>query len=140
MRSNIRFHAGARVDRGSAGGLFRRPPIAPGVIALIMLLASLAGCAMSDGVGSFIVDPGEYSVYHCKDLVARLKELTARETDLRNLMDKASEGGGGTLIGGLSYRPDYEKALGEEKVLRRTAAEKKCDLTPPAYQSDQVVR
>jgi hypothetical protein len=36
------------------------------------------------------------------------------------------------LIGNLTYRADYENALGEEKVLRRTAAEKKCDLPPPA--------
>jgi hypothetical protein len=36
------------------------------------------------------------------------------------------------LIGNLAYRVDYENAVGEEKVLRRTAAEKKCDLPPPA--------
>ena len=47
-------------------------------------------------------------------------------------MNRASEGGGGALIGNLTYRADYENALGEEKVLRRTAAEKKCELPPPA--------
>jgi hypothetical protein len=36
------------------------------------------------------------------------------------------------VIGGFSYRPDYENAIGEERVLRRAAAEKKCDLPPPA--------
>ena len=55
-------------------------------------------------------------------------------------MDKASEGGGGSVIGALSYRPDYEKQLGDEKVLRRTAAEKKCALEPPAFESDQSIR
>jgi hypothetical protein len=103
-------------------------------------VASLAGCSFSDGVGPYIVDPGRYSVYHCKDLVERLKALTTREKDLRALMDKASEGGGGSLIGTLSYRPDYEKELGDEKVLRRTAAEKKCALEPPAFESDQSIR
>jgi len=91
-------------------------------------------------MGSFIVDPGRYSVYHCNDLVTRLKELQAREKELRDLMDRASEGGGGSVIGALSYRADYEKALGEERVLRRTAAEKKCELGPPAFQSDQIIR
>ena len=46
-------------------------------------------------------------------------------------MLRASEGSGGALIGNLTYRPDYESAVGEEKVLRRAAAEKKCDLPPP---------
>ena len=36
------------------------------------------------------------------------------------------------MIGNLAYRVDYENAVGEEKILRRTAAEKKCDLPPPA--------
>ena len=40
-------------------------------------------------------------------------------------MDKASEGGGGTVIGNLAYRPDYELVVGEERVLRRRAGEKK---------------
>jgi hypothetical protein len=87
-----------------------------------------------------------------------LSELIGQQNDLRNLMDKASEGGGGNVIGTLSYRADYEKVLGEEKLLRRTAAEKKCQLPPSAtpapaasvlpppssiptsYQSDQTIR
>ena len=79
-----------------------------------------------------IVDPGHYSAYHCDGLAARLKVLLLREQELTDLMERASEGGGGTLIGGMSYRADYENAVGEERVLRRTAAEKKCDLPPPA--------
>jgi hypothetical protein len=91
----------------------------------------LAGCS-TDGVTTYIIDPGHYSAYHCDGLVKRLKDLQTREEDLNNLMAKASEGGGGVLIGGMSYRADYENAIGEEKVLRRTAMEKKCDLPPPA--------
>jgi predicted small secreted protein len=98
----------------------------------VLVAGLLAGCSTSDGVGSFIVDPGRYSVYHCDGLAARLKALLVREQELANLMDRASEGGGGVLIGNLSYRADYENAVGEEKLLRRTAAEKKCDLPPPA--------
>ena len=106
----------------------------------------LAGClaaatgACSTSVDTYLVDPGHYSAYHCNQLVDRLKELQTHETDLRNLIDKASEGGGGTLIGGMSYRANYEKAVGEEKVLRRTAAEKKCALEPAPSESDQVIQ
>ncbi len=101
----------------------------------VLAAAALGGCSTNDGVGAFIVDPGHYSVYHCDGLAARLKVLLAREQELVNLMNKASEGPGGTVIGNLSYRPDYENTLGEEKVLRRAAAEKKCDLPPPVSPS-----
>jgi hypothetical protein len=126
---------------GAAGVASRREGAAASVIASILLAAAaLAGCSFSDGVGPYIVDPGRYSAYHCNDLVARLKQLLAREKELSNLTDKASEGGGGTVIGALSYRTDYEKAIGEEKVLRRSAAEKKCQLEPAPYESDQLIR
>jgi hypothetical protein len=104
----------------------------------IALAGAAAGCSTS--VDTYLVDPGHYSAYHCKQLVDRLKELQTHESELRNLIDKASEGGGGTVIGGMSYRADYEKAVGEEKVLRRTAADKKCSLEAPAFESDQVIR
>jgi predicted small secreted protein len=111
----------------------RRRRRAAAIASLCLLVAAiLAGCSTSDGVGSFIIDPGHYSVYHCDGLAARLKVLLAREQELANLMNRASEGGGGVLIGNLTYRADYENAIGEEKVLRRTAAEKKCELPPPA--------
>lgn len=106
----------------------------------IVAAMGLGGCSMSDGMTAFIVDPGHYSVYHCKDFAPKLAALTTREQQLRNLMDKASEGGGGVVIGNLAYRAEYEDILGEEKVLRRTATEKNCDLTSPAFQSDQIIR
>jgi hypothetical protein len=56
-------------------------------------------------------------------------------------MAKAGEGGSGALVGALAYRADYEAVLSEEKLLQRTAAEKKCEVgPPPALQSDQPVR
>jgi hypothetical protein len=137
--------------RASAPSLDRKPAVVgplpgrcarPRTLGLIcgLLAVTFAGCSLSDGVGPYIVDPGRYSAYHCKDLVERLKALTTRQKELRDLMGKASEGGGGTVIGTLSYRPEYEKDLGEEKVLRRTAAEKKCALEPPTFESDQSIR
>lgn len=136
--------------RASAPSPDRKPAVGPlpgrcarpRALGLIcgLLAVACASCSLSDGVGPYIVDPGRYSAYHCKDLVERLKALTTRQTELRDLMAKASEGGGGTVIGTLSYRPEYEKDVGEEQVLRRTATDKKCALEQPTFESDQSVR
>jgi hypothetical protein len=53
-----------------------------------------------------------------------IKGFARAGQELANLMNRASEGGGGVLIGNLAYRTDYENVVGEEKVLRRAAAEK----------------
>ena len=82
-------------------------------------------------MSTLLVDPARYAAYHCDGLATRLKWLQAREQELSNLILRASEGSGGALIGNLTYRADYESAVGDEKVLRRVAAEKKCDLPPP---------
>lgn len=106
--------------------------------ALLSLAAvALAGCG--GGAGAFLVDPGHYSAYHCNELAARWKVLVARENELRGLMDKASEGAGGTVIGSLAYRSDFETILTEERLVQRTAAEKNCGFTPD-YQSDHTIR
>jgi hypothetical protein len=101
-------------------------------------MAALAACAMSDGPGALLIDPGRYSAYHCNDLAARWKGLVAREKDLRALMDKADQTAGGAVIGSLSYRTDYDSVIGEERLLQRTAAEKSCNFATQ-FQSDQII-
>lgn len=105
----------------------------------LVAAAALAGCGLSDGPGALFVDPGRYSAFHCKDLIAESQNLANRERDLRNLMDKASEGGGGSVIGGFAYRSDYEIVLEQQKVLKREVAAKKCELVP-SYNSDHIIR
>ncbi len=64
-------------------------------LSLIVIGVTLAGCALDEGPGQFGVDPGRYELYHCNDLAARMKKLQERENELRSLIGKASEGGGG---------------------------------------------
>ncbi len=86
---------------------------------------ALGGCGVGEqGIGTLTLDPGRYVLYHCNDLVERLKGLINREKELRNLMDKAGESTGGALIGALSYRTEYETVLSDQKLVRRVAAEK----------------
>ena len=100
---------------------------------------TLAGCGLGNGPGSLLVDPGRYEAYHCNDLVTQWKALTAREKELRALMDKASQSGTGAVIGAVAYRTDYESVLTEEKLVQREANDKKCELTT-TFQSDQSIR
>lgn len=103
---------------------------------LFVATTALAGCGTSD---SFFADPGHYSAYHCKDLITESQNLANREKQLRDLMGKASEGGGGSVIGALAYRSDYETVLEQQKLLKRAVAEQKCELTP-SYNSDRIIR
>jgi hypothetical protein len=134
-----------RSDAAAAISRRMRPAVATGWevrVAACVVVASLilAGCGVgTDGMASLSVDPAKYSGYHCKELVGQWKGLVAREKQLRDLIDKASEGGGGTVIAAVAYRGDYDTVLQQEKVLKRTAAEQNCELTPN-YSSDQTIR
>jgi hypothetical protein len=90
-------------------------------------LAALAGCAANDS-GALLIDPGRYAVYKCDDLAARWKVVSAREKELRGLMDRASQTGGGAVVGSLAYRADYDAIISDARLLQRTAAEKNCGL------------
>lgn len=99
---------------------------------------ALTGCG-SDGVGAMLVDPARYDGYRCPQLLQESKQLVEHEKKLRNLMDKAGEGGGGTVIGALAYRGDYQTVLEQEKLVQRASAARKCQA-PPTYTSDQSIR
>ena len=129
----------------------------------LALAGALFGCTSNDS-GELLIDPGRYAVYKCDDLAARWKIVSAREKELRGLMDRAAQSNGGAVVGSLAYRVDYDAVVSDERLLQRTAAEKNCGLpfqTPsiqaqplqaqgaqppaapppgPQYQSDQGIR
>lgn len=134
-------------ELAGAGGAARGPRPARRWPIVALAAIALAGCSMPDGPGTLLVDPGRYTLYHCPDLAARWKALRTREKELRSLMDKASEGGGGAVIGAIAYRSDYESVLTEQKLVQHSAAEKNCGpiTDNPAdqtkrFQSDQTIR
>jgi hypothetical protein len=133
--------------RGRAAFAIGRPPGSARAItggarigSFVAAAVALGGCSLAtDGVASLAVDPARYQGYHCKDLVAQWNNLIAREKQLRNLIDKASEGSGGAVVATFAYRGDYDTVLEQQKVLKRTAAEQKCELEH-SYNSDQTIR
>jgi hypothetical protein len=104
----------------------------------LLALVALAGCG-SDGAGAIFIDPGRYTLYHCDELATRRKALLVRETELRGLMERASESAAGSVIGSLAYRSEYDSVIAEQKLLQRNAAEKNCSFALP-LQSDQTLR
>jgi hypothetical protein len=119
----------------------------PGVAAFAFV-AALGGCTSNDS-GELLIDPGRYSIYKCDDLAARWKLVSAREKELRGLMDKAGQSGGGVVVGMLAYRAQYDAVVSDERLLQRTAAEKNCGLSFQSqngqplnaqFRSDQSIR
>jgi hypothetical protein len=101
------------------------------LLAVIGLAGALTGCGSFDG-GQLLIDPGRYSIFKCDDLAKRWKTVTAREKDLRELMARASQTGGGAVVGSVAYRADYDAVLSDERLLQHTATEKNCPLPYPA--------
>jgi len=107
-------------------------------VLLSLALLALTGCG-SDGAGAIFIDPGRYTLYHCDELATRRKALITRETELRGLMERASESAAGSVIGSLAYRSEYDSVIAEQKLLQRNATEKNCSFASP-LQSDQTLR
>jgi hypothetical protein len=99
----------------------------------------LSGCGSTNGPGQLLVAPGTYDAYHCKDLVQQWDQLNKRETELQANMSRASQGGGGTVIGAMAYGTDYQTVLTQKKMVQQQAAAKNCELVK-SFQSDQTVR
>ena len=112
-------------------------------LALLSFLFTPAGLIVTgcgtDDPGAIWVDPGKYTFYKCDDLARRWKVLITREDELRGLIEKANDSAAGAVIGSIAYRSDYEAVLSEEKLLQRTAADKKCSFMAD-YQSDHIIR
>jgi hypothetical protein len=100
---------------------------------------ALSGCGLSSSPGLLIVTPGTLTPYRCNDLLRQWTALDKREQELREYMNRASQGGGGTVIGALAYGTDYQTVLTQKKMVQQEAAEKNCELVHN-FQSDQTIR
>ena len=109
-------------------------------IAVIPLLALLAGCAssMSEQFGHSVwITPGKYNYHNCLQAQEVDRPFAKRQQELEELMTRAAQGGS-EMIGTMVYRTEYQQVLGERKALADVLAKKRCALESK-YSSDRSV-
>jgi len=93
--------------------------------------ATLCGCAGNDDAASrFLVAPGKYALFNCKQLADEGNENMKRQHELEGLMAQAGSDTGGQMVSAVAYRPEYLTLRGRMTDLREAAADKNCDLVP----------
>jgi hypothetical protein len=111
-----------------------------GATAVVLAAAVLlAGCGTADNPFTVFADPGKYEYYSCDQIVDQRKKLSTREQELRQLMDKAEQSAGGTVVNLLAYRADHVAASEELKVIENAARSKNCE-SPANWRSGTAVR
>jgi hypothetical protein len=80
-----------------------------------------------------------YEFSSCEDIAANRIGLKKREQELKQLMDKAEKGTGGTFVSAIAYKADYREVQDKLQVLEATARDKKCK-SPENSGSTSAVR
>ena len=108
-------------------------------VAPLWLCLAAGGC-MSAVEGPLIFsDAGKYQYHNCDQLAAAAKTQSAREQELKALIDKADQGFGGFVVSLMAYKADYVAVEEELRVIETTARNKHC-VTPATWQSNAVIQ
>jgi hypothetical protein len=116
--------------------------VRPGATALPGLAVGLllGACSLGSEPGfSIFADPGKYQYYSCEQIAAELKTWSQKEQELKQLMDRADQGAGGSAVGLIAYKADYVAAGEEVEMLQATARDKKCPQAG-TWQSNSAIR
>jgi hypothetical protein len=116
-----------------------RHPAAPRfdvAVGMAVLLLALAGCGQT--TSSAWVSPGKYEPYPCQSILNEIKTRSARQAELEQLMARANEGFGGSVVNVLAYRGEYRQNGDELNELAKTADGKQCKAQSP-LSSERVV-
>ena len=90
----------------------------------------MSGCAESDLFSPYAA-PGKYDFLDCPSIADRLKATTAREQQLVELMSRANEATGGSIVNAVVYRDDLNTARANIRELRKAAEAKHCTIDAP---------
>lgn len=103
-------------------------------------LGCLCACSSIDSTPfTIFADPGKYQYFSCEQIATVTKTMSARQRELKTLMDKAEQSAGGVVASVLAYRADYVTATEELKVLAATARDKNCD-SPESWRSNATIQ
>jgi hypothetical protein len=108
-------------------------------LCMILLCPPLAGCSSGGESMTLLVNPGKYQYHNCEQLSGVRKATAARVQELKGLIEQAERGNGGTFVGAIVYRSDYEQQIQEVRVIDATAREKDC-LTTATWRSNAVIQ
>jgi hypothetical protein len=93
---------------------------------LALLLATfVTGCGGQAGE-EFFVRPGRFDYLECPAIANATQAAAAREQELKTLMERAGKESFGVLVAEASYRGEYLRAQGEQKMLAEVAQRKNC--------------
>jgi hypothetical protein len=100
-------------------------------LAAALAALTLAACAGNDDqTAHFLVAPGRYALFNCKQLAQEAAVKVTRQHELEGLMAQAGTGSAGQMVSAVAYRPEYLTLRGELEDMRQTAADKKCKFVP----------
>lgn len=94
----------------------------------MLLSVGLAGCGMTSEqtAGLFFSSPGKFDIYSCSQIEANIIGTRARQTELEQLMARASQSAGGALVSAVAYRTEYAQARDDLKQLAQAKEDKQC--------------
>ena len=93
-----------------------------------LLAAGLAGCgSVSDrSVAGAFTSPGKYDIYTCEDIDRQITGIRTRQTELEQVMGRASQGAGGDFVNAIAYRGEYAQGRGDLAELAKAKSDKQC--------------
>ncbi len=101
-------------------------------LAMISITGIVSACTGPPDSDAFSIyaAPGKYDFLDCTSITNRLKGVSARETQLRELMSRANEAAGGSFVNAVVYQDEFNTVSADLRALRKAAAEKKCSIEP----------
>jgi hypothetical protein len=107
---------------------------------LALILFGAAACSTSSKVDVMLfADPGKYEYHTCDQILKAGNAVADREAKLRELIQKAEQSAGGTLVSTVAYRGEHRTVVEELGVIDTVSRRKKC-LTPPTWRSSTVIQ
>ena len=99
-----------------------------GAAPAVFLAGVLAGCSSVNDTGysTVFTSPGKYNIYTCQEIDNIAASTRNRQTELEQLMGKASQAAGGGVVATMVYRTEYVQTGADLTHLKQAKEEKQC--------------